>query len=240
MYQDEKVSVNWFKIGLRLVTILLIIFLAIKLIFILKDNKTNVVENNEMKERIKLLEEASKKYFTEDILPKNSGESITVTLQELMDKELISEIKDEQDKTCDVTLTNVKVTRLDNEYQYKATLKCENYEDYNNTFVEIKDNEEENKTTIQVTTTQPTITTKQPTTKKKTTTITRKYTVSFNTNGGTLISDQMVKENQVIISPGVPRREGYKFVGWFYHGEAFDMTTKINRDYVLTAKWVKE
>lgn len=243
MYQDEKVSINWFKIGLRLVTLLLIIFLAIKLVFILRDNKTNVVENNEMKEKIKLLEDASKKYFTEDLLPKKPGESVTVTLKELMDKKLIKEIKDEQNKDCDISLTNVKVTRLDNEYQYKATLKCNNYEDYNNTFMEIKDDKEENTTTIPVTTppttTQATKTT-TTTTKKKTTTIVRKYTVSFNTNGGSIISDQIVKANQVVISPGVPRRDGYKFVGWFYHGEMFDMKTKINHDYVLTAKWIKE
>lgn len=238
MYQDEKVSINWFKIGLRLVTLLLIIFLAIKLVFILKDSKTNVVEKNVMNERIKLLEEASKKYFIEDILPKNPGDSVTVTLKELIDKELITEIKDEQDKTCDVLLTNVKVTRLENEYQYKATLKCDNFEDYNNTFVEIKEIEE-NTTTIPVTTTTTTKTTRQITTKKKTTVV-KKYTISFNTNGGTLINDQSVKANGVIISPGVPSREGYKFVGWFYHGEKFDMATKINQDYVLTAKWIKE
>lgn len=238
MYQDDKVSINWFKIGLRLVTILLIVFIIIKIVFILKDNKTNVVENNEMKEKIKLIEDVSKKYFTEDLLPKTSGESVTVALKELIDKKLISEIKDQQGKTCDSSLTNIKVTRLDNEYQYKVTLKCDSFEDYNNSFVEIKGKEN---TTAPTTTTPPvTTTTKKIVTTKKRTTSPKKYRVSFNTNGGTLINDQIVKANQVIISPGVPRRDGYKFVGWYYHGEKFDMTTKIKQNYVLTAKWVKE
>ncbi len=238
MYQDEKVSINWFKIGLRLVIILLIIFLAIKLISMVRDNKTNVVENNVMKEKIKLLEDASKKYFKEDNLPKEPGESITVTLKELMDQELIEEIKDEQGATCDITQTNVKVTRLDNEYQYKATLKCNSFEDYNNTFIEIKD--EETTTVPVVPETTVKTTTKKNITTKKVTTVAKNYKVSFNTNGGSLIDDQIVKANQVIISPGVPKREGYKFVGWYYHGNAFDMQTKINQNYVLTAKWVKE
>lgn len=240
MYQEEKVSVNWFKIGVRLVTLILIIFLAVKLVLILKDSKTNVVENNEMKERIKLIEDASKKYFTEDMLPKESGESITVTLQELIDKELITEIKDEQGRTCDVSLSNVKVTRLDNEYQYKTTLKCDSFEDYNNEFVEIKENKDDNTTTTTPATKPTTTTTKKIATTRKPTTSAKTYKVSFNTNGGSLIDDQMVKANQVIISPGVPKRDGYKFVAWYYHGEKFDMTTKINQDYVLTAKWIKE
>lgn len=240
MYQEEKVSINWFKIGLRLVILILIIFFSIKLINILKDSKTNIIENNEMKERIKLIEDASKKYFTEEILPKEPGESVVVTLKELIDKDLITEIKDEQNRTCDVALTNVKVTRLDNEYQYKTTLKCDSFEDYNNVFVEIKEkNKEDDTNTTPVTMPETTTTKKIETTKKKTTSA-KKYTVSFNTNGGTLIDDQMVKANQVIVSPGVPRRDGYKFVAWFYHGEKFDMTTKINQDYVLTAKWIKE
>lgn len=238
MYQEEKVSVNWFKIGLRLVVVILIIFLAVKVILMIRDNKTNVVENNVMKEKIKLLEDASKKYFNDDNLPKESGSSVTVTLQELIDNKLIEEIKDEKGATCDFNASNIKVTRLDKEYQYKATLKCNDFEDYNNTFISI---EEEESTSVPVSTTSTPQTTKKITTTKRTTTkVSKKYTVSFNTNGGSLIEDQLVKENHLIISPGVPKRDGYKFVGWFYHGDAFDMSTKINQDYVLTAKWVKE
>lgn len=241
MYQDEKVSINWFKMGLRLVIIILIVFLVFKLVSMLKDNKTNVIENNEMKEKFNLIDEAAKKYFTNELLPKEPGSSVTITLQELIDKDFIGEIKDDKDKTCDAKVSNVKVTKLDNEYQYKTTLKCDTFEDYNNTFVEIKENNNNKPTTtIPVTTTKTMTTKKIKTTKKVTTTTTKKYKVSFNTNGGTLINDQTVNANQTIVSPGVPRRDGYKFVGWFYHGTKFDMTTKINQDYVLTAKWIKE
>ena len=32
-------------------------------------------------------------------------------------------------------------------------------------------------------------------------------------------------------------REGYTFVGWFYHGQAYNFDTPINDNLVLVAKW---
>lgn len=243
MYEDNKVSINWFKIGLRLLLVILIILLLMKLISFFKSNKTNVIEDSKMKEKIELIDKASKKYFTNDLLPKEVGANTTVTLQELIDKKLISDITDDKGKKCNYKDTYVKVTRLDNEYQYRTTLKCNNYEDFNNTFVEIKTDQKTTTTkTTTVVKTSKKITTKKKTTTKKVTPTTMKktYTVSFNTNGGTLMNSQQVEQNGVIVSPGVPKRDGYLFVGWYYHGKAFDMQTRINQDYILTAKWIQE
>ncbi len=240
MYEDDKISINWFKIGLRLVLVILVILLILKLISFFRSSNTNVIEDSEMREKLILMDDASKKYFTDDLLPKEVGDNAVVTLQELIDKELISDVTDNNGNKCDYKESNVKVFRLDNEYQYKTTLKCDNYEDSNNTFVEIEKDVET--TTTKVTTTKaPTTKTTKTTTKTTTTTTkTATYTVSFNSNGGSLINSQQVLPNGVITSPEVPKREGYKFIGWYYHGEAFDMQTKINQDYVLTAKWAKE
>ena len=158
--------------------------------------------------------------------------------------ELIEEIKDTKDNACNVTESHVKVIRLDSEYQFKSTLKCSEYEDYLNSFVEIKsdNNEDNNNATIKPTepiTTTTTTTKRVITTSKKKTTQVRKYTVSFNTNGGSAINDQKITSGNVIISPGAPKRSGYTFVGWYYHGQPFDLNTKINQDYVLVAKWIK-
>ena len=116
--------------------------------------------------------------------------------------------------------------------------------DYLNSFVEIKsdNNEDNNNATIKPTepiTTTTTTTKRVITTSKKKTTQVRKYTVSFNTNGGSAINDQKITSGNVIISPGAPKRSGYTFVGWYYHGQPFDLNTKINQDYVLVAKWIK-
>lgn len=241
MYEDKELSINWVKIGLRIVSVILVVLIIFKGIDIISNNRTNVVEKDKMKEKITLLEKAGKDYFKEELLPKNSGDSVTVTLKELVDKELTDEIKDINDKTCDLEKSNVKVFRLDTDYQYKSTLVCENYEDYLNSFVEIK---KENESNVTIKPSEEEKTTTKATTKKVTTkkvnTTKKQYTVSFNTNGGSMINSQTVSESNVIISPGAPRRDGYIFVGWYYHGEKFDLNTKINQNYVLVAKWIKE
>lgn len=242
MYEDKEVSTNWVKIGLRIVSVILIVLIIFKVVEIIKDNQSNVIEKDKMKEKIVSLESAGKNHFKEELLPVNVGDSVTVTLEELIKEELIEEIKDINDNTCNLEKSNVKVFRLDSEYQYKSTLICDNYEDYLNSFVEIKKDDKDTTVTIKPNEDEviPITTTTVSTTKKPTTTKKRKYTVSFNTNGGSLIEDQIIEGNDVIISPGAPRRDGYTFVGWYYRGEKFNLNTKINQNYVLVAKWIKE
>ena len=231
MYEQNNVSYNWFKIGLRILVVILAVLLSFKIIFIIKENKTNVIEKDEMQEKINLLEKVGKKYFTNDLYPKKVGDSISITLEELIEKELIEEIKDTKGNLCDIKNSYVKVTRLDEEFQMKSYLVCDNFEDYKNSFVTINNTEET--TIIKITTTKKVTT-------KKTTKPLKKYKVSFNTNGGLILDDQVVVENKTLANNVVPERQGYKFVGWFYHGKPFDMNTKINQDYVLVAKWVME
>lgn len=242
MYENKEVSKNWVKIGLRIVSVILVVLIILKVVDIVQDNRTNVIEKDKMKEKLTLLESAGKDYFKEDMLPTISGDSVVVTLEDLIKAELVEEIKDTVDHVCNLTESTVKVFRTDSEYQYKTTLICDSYEGTLNSFTEIKKDDNGNVTIkpneegiINVTTS----TTKKPTT-KKTTTSKKKYTVSFNTNGGSFINDQVVVENNVIISPGAPKRDGYIFAGWYYHGEKFDLNTKIKKNYVLVAKWIKE
>ena len=51
--------------------------------------------------------------------------------------------------------------------------------------------------------------------------------------------DEELRSGYLNIAETAPIRTGYKFVGWYYHGELFDINTKINKDYVLVAKWIK-
>lgn len=245
MYEENKSNINWFKIGLRIIIILLVLVLTIKLISLVVENRANVKQENLMTEKIKELETVGKEYL-KDSLPTNSGESITVTLQELIDKKLIEEIKNTNNEICNTKETFVKITRLDNEYQIKTNLVCENYSDYINSFEKIENKEIPVTTTTtakKVTTTKKTTTTKKKTTTttKVTTTVPTKktYVVSFNSNGGNIIESQIIEENKLISKP-IPVREGYKFVGWYYYGQEFNFSTKVYQNYVLTAKWVKE
>lgn len=247
MYENKEVSTNWIKIGLRIVSVILVVLIIFKIVEIVRDNRTNVVEKDKMKEKITLLENAGKDHFKNITLPTTSGDSVTVTLEELIKEELIEEIKDTNDTVCNIQESKVQVIRLDSEYQYRTTLICDNYEDYLNSFTDISGSSEDDNVTItpneeevKPITTTTTKTTKKVTTTKKKTTTKKSYTVSFNTNGGSSIKSQTIQANDVVISPGAPTREGYVFVGWYYHGEKFDLKTKINQNYVLVAKWIKE
>ena len=67
----------------------------------------------------------------------------------------------------------------------------------------------------------------------------KEYKVTFDSNGGTAISEIIVKENETITKPADPTREGYVFVGWYYNDELFDFSTKITKDMVLEARWAE-
>lgn len=68
------------------------------------------------------------------------------------------------------------------------------------------------------------------------------YTVTFDSNGGSAISDVIVEEGQLIESPATPTRTGYTFGGWFSDEgltTMFDFEVDlITADTTLYAKWL--
>lgn len=66
-----------------------------------------------------------------------------------------------------------------------------------------------------------------------------KHIVSFDSDGGTLISNQKVDNNSTATLPTEPTKTGYEFLGWFTEGSdtAFDFSTPITDDITLYAKW---
>ena len=66
--------------------------------------------------------------------------------------------------------------------------------------------------------------------------VTPSYTVTFM-NGSTVSETKTVEEGSVVAKPTNPTKEGYTFVGWYLDGTAFDFSTKITSDTILTAEW---
>ena len=67
-----------------------------------------------------------------------------------------------------------------------------------------------------------------------------KYTVAFNTDGGTPVPlAQEVEYGHTATKPVEPTLKGYTFDGWYLDGEEepFDFGTTITSDITLTAKW---
>lgn len=66
------------------------------------------------------------------------------------------------------------------------------------------------------------------------------YTCTFNANGGNAVSSQTVCIGDKFFKPSNPKKEGYKFDGW-YTDEAltskYDFTTAASQNITLYAKW---
>jgi len=67
------------------------------------------------------------------------------------------------------------------------------------------------------------------------------FTVSFDTDGGTKIDDMLVKENELLVLPNNPTKEGYVFAGWkdTNDNNIYDKS-KISSNITLVAIWEKE
>jgi len=69
------------------------------------------------------------------------------------------------------------------------------------------------------------------------------YTVTFNTDGGSVPVKQTVKEGDNAKKPDDPSREGHTFTGWYTDaalGTAFDFSAPIAQDTTLYASWTKD
>lgn len=63
------------------------------------------------------------------------------------------------------------------------------------------------------------------------------YTVKFNSNGGTEVSEQVISADSKVSVPKDPIKEGYTFVGWYVDGKRYDFDSKVTSDLVIEAKW---
>ncbi|RPH33194.1 MAG: hypothetical protein EHM93_05855 [Bacteroidales bacterium] len=63
------------------------------------------------------------------------------------------------------------------------------------------------------------------------------YQVSFNTEGGSAIPNQMVSYGDLVPIPKNPIKEGWSFDAWIMGDTKFDFSTPVKSDIVLTARW---
>lgn len=66
----------------------------------------------------------------------------------------------------------------------------------------------------------------------------QKYEVRFDNDG--IVTSVFVKEGEKISEPTSPVREGYRFLGWYLNDTAFDFSTGITNNIILTAKWEED
>ncbi len=69
------------------------------------------------------------------------------------------------------------------------------------------------------------------------------YDVTFESNGGSEVESQRVKEGQTVTEPTAPTREGYIFSGWYADEDLtteYDFTQPVSAIATLYAKWAED
>ena len=72
---------------------------------------------------------------------------------------------------------------------------------------------------------------------------TSRYTVSFESNGGSKVSNQTVTRNSVMKEPTAPTKENFDFNGWYSDKELktkYDFSEKVTSSFTLYAKWTEK
>jgi uncharacterized repeat protein (TIGR02543 family) len=68
------------------------------------------------------------------------------------------------------------------------------------------------------------------------------YTVTFDSNGGSLVKSQSVAEGEKATRPDNPTKDGYGFVNWYDNEDCtdphYDFDTPVTADITLYAKWL--
>lgn len=69
---------------------------------------------------------------------------------------------------------------------------------------------------------------------------TNSYVVTFDSDGGTRIPIQLVKEGGKVVKPTNPTKKGYTFVNWSYAGITYNFNTPVTSIMTLKAIYTKD
>ena len=106
----------------KLLLIVIFVFLLMKLIPMpnLTAIYDGVFSNN-----INSMKDAAKSYYTVERMPDEVGKSSKMTLQEMLDQNLLLPFVDKDGKACDTKKSYVKVTKGETEYELRVSLTCD-------------------------------------------------------------------------------------------------------------------
>jgi len=66
-----------------------------------------------------------------------------------------------------------------------------------------------------------------------------KYTVTFDSKGGSKVAKQTVEEGKKATEPKAPTKSGYTFKGWYLENTKYNFSNKVTKNLTLIAKWEK-
>jgi uncharacterized repeat protein (TIGR02543 family) len=258
MYEEKNSQIkelDWKGIVLKVALGVALLILVITLLPL--DRKDEGVElsvtfQNNMASFI----DAGRTHFTSERLPQNVGERNKVSLGDLVAEGIVRELRTEDGEVCDLEESYAEVTRTPNNIELTINLICGEEE------------ESQSVPLITTTRTRSTTTnTTSTTTRRTTTTIPPsnnqnnqgnqnnqnnqnnqgnqnnesrpfQYSFIFNTAGGSHIAPQYITAGDRARMPANPVRAGFVFAGWFHQDRQYNFGTPVNRNTVVTARWV--
>lgn len=132
MYEERKSNFEIKSVILQILFVVLFVFILMWL-FPSKQFVTDSVQglyDRIFNENILMMKDSAKSYFTTSRLPQNVGDSVTLTLSDMLDKKIVLPFVDSSGNQCDLKKSYVKVTKKDDEYVMKVNLKCTDQENY--------------------------------------------------------------------------------------------------------------
>jgi len=136
MYEENENKLDWTNILKKLgIAVGAIVIILLVITGISKCTKTSYKKPNEkvpvdLTTQLDQLESATLSYLTKDNLPVEINASKTIRLKILINKNLISDLKDSNNNRCDINESYSEVTRLENSYAVKLSLTCGTNKDY--------------------------------------------------------------------------------------------------------------
>ncbi len=66
------------------------------------------------------------------------------------------------------------------------------------------------------------------------------FTVKFNSDGGTTVNSQKVKQNETVAEPEGVTKNGFILDGWYLKKDKYDFSTPVTKNITLVAKWKED
>ena len=131
--EDER-RINVVKVLLKLIVVVLVILFSAWIVTKICSNN-NPINSDKLvdqvfQDNLNRMKEVGISYFTLERMPKNVGDKEKITLQDMYDKKLILEVRDEENNLCSDTDSYIEVEKYNDEYQMKVNLSCSNRKDY--------------------------------------------------------------------------------------------------------------
>ncbi|MDY3948225.1 MAG: hypothetical protein SOZ04_02605, partial [Bacilli bacterium] len=129
MYEENsyKLKIDWKALIIRAILVLLFIILVI---WLFPMPKLDTFYNRIFNENINTMSTAAKNYFNNN-LPQDIGDTSTIKLEEMINKNLLIEFKDKNNESCNKTNSFAQITKTGtSEYVLKTQLSCQDETDY--------------------------------------------------------------------------------------------------------------